>query len=414
MNAQKAHKNVWKPQVNVLVIGGGITGCAAACELQAQDIDHLLLERNAEPGGLSRSISVGDAHFDYTGHFLHLQRYDTPATIPYANLDDDEWQRVERTSCIYLDGEFVPAPFQYNLYYLPQELRKKCIEDFRRRPIIGSPTSFKEYLLTGFGEEVCRLFLFPYNEKIQAMELDRLSLDSVKRFFPPPDVDKIENGWQAPAQQRQGGSEYNSRFWYPKRGGIGLLPDGLSAGLKSLSLACPVQHIELSSRRAHTSMGIVSYDRMLSSMPLKDLCLITDDDDLKKLAAGLSNTRVASVNLMVKGKLPESLSDVHWVYVPEPKHPFYRVGFYSNIVPDLVPDGYFSMYVETATLSGTQPERMADVVSEMIDGLDRLGWLLTACPLSPPIGLTVRMFTSRTIASSVSPLSPTSWPIMES
>ena len=66
-------------KTDILIAGAGIAGCAAANELKFKGIDYLLVEKNIDPGGLTRSISLGDAHFDYTGHFLNLARFKSPA-----------------------------------------------------------------------------------------------------------------------------------------------------------------------------------------------------------------------------------------------------------------------------------------------------------------------------------------------
>jgi protoporphyrinogen oxidase len=39
-------------------------------------------------------------------------------------------------------------------------------------------------------------------------------------------------------------------------------------------------------------------------------------------------------------------ADYHWIYVPEEKYPFYRVGIYSNALPAMAPHGNGSLYVE--------------------------------------------------------------------
>lgn len=49
---------------HVIVIGAGIGGLAAACDLAAGGVQVTLLERHARPGGKMRQISVGDALID--------------------------------------------------------------------------------------------------------------------------------------------------------------------------------------------------------------------------------------------------------------------------------------------------------------------------------------------------------------
>ena len=55
-----------KNKADIIIIGAGISGCSSSQQLQANNRDYLLLEKNAEPGGLTRSISIGDTIFDYT------------------------------------------------------------------------------------------------------------------------------------------------------------------------------------------------------------------------------------------------------------------------------------------------------------------------------------------------------------
>jgi protoporphyrinogen oxidase len=128
-----------------LIAGGGISGLAAAQSLQANDRDYLLLERCPALGGLTRTTQVEDFCFDYTGHFLHLRRYPSPSQIPYAHLDDQDWETVERKSYFFAGGRLIDAPIQYHLGELPDDLRKECEASYDARPKSeGDITGFRE------------------------------------------------------------------------------------------------------------------------------------------------------------------------------------------------------------------------------------------------------------------------------
>ncbi len=45
-------------------------------------------------------------------------------------------------------------------------------------------------------------------------------------------------------------------------------------------------------------------------------------------------------------------ADYHWVYVPELRYPFFRVGVYSNAVASMAPPGCSSLYVELSAREG--------------------------------------------------------------
>ena len=267
-------------KTDVLVIGGGISGCAAAQELQANGIDYLLLEKNVELGGLTRSISLGNAYFDYTGHFLHLNRVNSPEEIPNAKQSNQNWQFIKRNSVVYVEESIVPAPLQYNLYALPQKALHRCISDFHRRKQNQKAKSFRDYLLSGFGQNMCDIFLFPYNEKLLATDLSELSLDAVKRFFPLPDKEKIEDGFSKKKDAEPQG--YNSFFWYPKRNGIGILAEGLANGLISRKTCCQATRIDLDKKTAYTSLGEIRYQKVVTSIPLKQFCLFSNNPSLHR------------------------------------------------------------------------------------------------------------------------------------
>jgi len=361
-----------KKKAAILVAGAGIAGCAAAQELQSQGLDYLLLEKNVEPGGLTRSISIGEAHFDYTGHFMHLAQCKSPAAIPYANQSDRNWQLINRKSRAYVHGAFIPAPFQYNLYYLPKAAREQCITSFHNRPKIEKCQSFKEYLLTGFGQAICDYFLFPYNEKLMVCSLDDLSVDSVKRFFPLPERQKIENGYAQEGANLKTG--YNSSFWYPKRYGIGLLSKGLSKGLAALQTCCQIEKVDLAQKCVFTPLGKIGYEKMLTSLPLKEFCTLCSDSSLHTLASDLKHTRVFCLNILIRGTAPKSFGDTHWIYIPEKAIPFYRLGIYSHISAKMNPSGHTALYVEAAFPDKATPPAMGDLIKEIFLSLERLGW----------------------------------------
>lgn len=359
-----------------LVAGGGISGLAAAQCLQSKNRDYLLIERCPAVGGLTRTTQVEDFCFDYTGHFLHLRRYPTPAQIPYANLNDDDWETVERKSYFFAGGRLVTAPIQYHLGELPDGLRAECEASYNARPKgEGEITGFRDFIVSGFGQVVADRFLIPQNEKTMATSLGRLSIGAVKRFFPPPDETRIRAGF---ANTGERFAEYNTTFWYPKRGGIDVLTRGLAHGLKNVATNEDIVAIDLARRTATTSSGLrVEWEKMFPSIPLKTLCKLTSDPQLTAAAAGLSHSSTISFNFGVRGTLPDALKDAHWVYVPDREIPFYRFGCYSNISSAMSSHGTSAVYVEVG-VPGEDIDR-ADIVGktqkDVISALETLGWM---------------------------------------
>ena len=360
----------------VIVAGAGITGLAAARELQAAGREVEVLEAAATVGGLTRSMHVGGFTFDYTGHLLHLSRFASPAEIPHAGLRDQDWQRIARRSSCWLGGTCVPAPVQYHMGRMPSPLREACMASYERRPALSThPSSFREWMIAGFGQALADAFLIPQNEKSLATSLDRLSTDAVRRFFPPPDDTAVRRGFAAHDAPPD---EYNSRFWYPRHGGIGALVDGLAQGLRGVSVGEGVHAIDLTRRELRTTRGrTVGWDTLLSSLPLTHLCALSGDPTLVADAAGLTHSATVNINLGIRGALGAAFGDAHWIYTPQPELPFYRVGAYSNISRGTCPEGHASVYVEVG-VPGDQMDRLdiaGDLEPRVLDALERLGWL---------------------------------------
>jgi protoporphyrinogen oxidase len=359
-----------------LVAGGGISGLTAAQSLQANGRDYLLLERCPAVGGLTRTTQVEDFCFDYTGHFLHLRRYPSPAQVPYAHLDDGDWETVDRKSYFLAGGRLITTPIQYHLGELPDDLRAECERSYNERPKAdANTTGFRDFIVSGFGQVVADRFLIPQNEKTMATSLARLSTGAVKRFFPPPDETLIRAGL---ANTGERAPEYNSTFWYPKRGGIDVLTRGLAHGLKNVATNEELSAIDLESRTVTTSSGLtVEWEKMFPSIPLKALCMLTGDAELTAAAAMLSHSSTISFNFGVRGKLPSALKDAHWVYVPDRTIPFYRFGCYSNISTAMSSHGLSAVYVEVG-VPGEDIDKV-DIVSktqkDVIAALETLGWV---------------------------------------
>jgi protoporphyrinogen oxidase len=362
--------------VDVVVLGGGLSGLAAACALQESGADYLLLERCPTLGGLTRTAQAGDFCFDYTGHFLHLRRYASPSAIPFAGLRDDDWMSVERRSRCYVAKKMVTAPIQYHLGELPPDVLETCIGSYDKRPRSDttSPISFREYIVRNFGSALADLFLVPQNEKTFAISLDRLSMNAVKRFFPVADDAAIRRGMTRESAVTAG---YNNSFWYPKTGGIEALIRGFAKGLERFALNQEVCTVDLERRSVCTTGGLkIAWDALLTSMPLPSFCHMTGEPELVQAAKRLTHSATICVSIGMRGKVAPPLQETHWVYVPDAEIPFYRVGVYSNISEGTCSHGRAAIWAEFGVPADQLVESdLLTVQEDVITALERLGWL---------------------------------------
>jgi protoporphyrinogen oxidase len=362
-------------KTRLLIVGGGISGISAGAEAQKKNIPYLLLEKSPALGGLTRSIYADDYIFDYTGHFLHLAHYKDPAEIG-PGFDLTQWKTISRNSKCYYQNQLIDAPFQYNVDQLPERIRAKLLFSYlNRNKISKSIHSFQEYLLGHFGKGIADAFLIPYNEKILATNLDRISKDAVTRFFPPPN-EKLILRKRKRAEPENAGL-YNSSFWYPTGNGIQLLVDSLSKQLRpdSVMLNTGLQRIDLKNKTVHTTSGItIRYEELISSIPLPILIKASElrSKYASYLKSDITAATVLSFHIGIKMDLPEKFKGLHWIYFSEKKYPFYRVGFYSNFNEAMCPPGSYSIYVEVG-VSKQQGNDLGKIQSEVIRSLHKIG-----------------------------------------
>lgn len=333
----------------VIILGAGLTGLSTAYHLGG---DYLLIEREDRPGGLTRTEAIDDFLFDYTGHWLHLR--DPIAQGLVLELLQGRLLTISRRAKIYSNGVFTDYPFQANLYGLPSQVLREClhgaIEAALRRACSKRPPrlrTFLDYVLYHFGEGIAKHFIVPYNTKLWGVGPQEVTAEWTQRFVPVPDIYEIADGAIGLSRQALG---YNATFLYPAEGGIEALAKAFISRLDRdrIILNAEVTEINVSQRYVSVGSRRFHYDYLVSTLPLPELVARTSDAPAQIRRAS-SLLRCSPLHYMNVGlRVEQPLNGAHWVYLPEPRIPFYRIGSASNAVPYLAPKGMGSLYVEVA------------------------------------------------------------------
>lgn len=312
-----------------LIIGAGITGLAYAN--MKTDNDYLIVDRDKEIGGYCKTIKKDGFTWDYSGHFFHFRDKQIEAYL-IENIDSDSILKVTKESQIRYKNSYIDFPFQKNIHQLEKEEFIDCLYDlFSERPT--DYESFKQMLYAKFGKSIAEKFLIPYNEKLYACDLDTLDTNAMGRFFPYANKEEIVLNF------KQGNnSSYNSHFTYPRGGAIEYV-NSLYKRLdpQKISLDENITSIDYKNKKITTPKREVSYDRLISSMPFPRL-LDALGMDYDKSVFTWNKVLVFNLGFNKKGNDTKN----HWVYFPEGKYTFYRIGYYDNIFSD----NRMSLYVE--------------------------------------------------------------------
>lgn len=357
-------------KTGLVIIGAGLSGLTTAMYARR---DYLMVEAASRPGGLLRTEDIDGFLFDYTGHWLHIRDKRTAALID--DLLPDGTVRVNRKAAIYSSGAMTLFPFQANLFGLPADVVRECLQEAvaaaieRAAGTASTPVNFEEYANIHFGRGIAGRFIVPYNTKLWGVAPSEVTAEWTQRFVPLPDIRQIIDGALGFSQQAMG---YNTSFIYPAEGGIESITRAMAARLdpartilntRPTALSVAGRWIEFGGRR-------VGWDHVVSSAALPDLVAMTVDapDEIKSASARLRCSRLRFINVGLDVPLP--LRGNHWIYLPEDRFPFYRVGSFSNAVPSLAPAGKSSLYVELANDRDVKDE---DVRQALLSFLKEIG-----------------------------------------
>ncbi|MCX7641121.1 MAG: FAD-dependent oxidoreductase [Elusimicrobiales bacterium] len=326
----------------LIIIGAGLTGLSCALKLGRRK-KYILLEKENTPGGLCRTLQKDGFLFDFSGHLLHL-RWDNTRDFVLKTLKGN-LVKIKREAKIYFKGNLIDYPFQINLYNLPKKIISECVKEFIEAKIKDEKPdllNFKDWTEKTFGKGISKYFMIPYNEKLYACKASEMTALWTNGFVPVPKISDVIKGAYIKKVEHTG---YNPNFYYPKYGGIQTLVNSIYEKVKSNTyLSSKVKSINFNSKKITLTNGReIKYTKLISTMPLKELILISDaPKEIKDKALKLKNNTIYILNLGIKNKLPP----IHWIYFPHKDTPFYRLGIYTNFSKYLAPKNYSSIYIE--------------------------------------------------------------------
>jgi len=335
----------------ILIIGAGLTGLSTAYHLEQQNFsDFKIFEKEETCGGLARSVTQNGFTFDFTGHLLHCN---DPYFQTFLNriLPQNSLDKITRNSSVYINQKISPYPFQMNLGSLEPQDIAQCLCGFaKRKHQIQNPQNFHDWVLKYFGSGIGKHFFFPYNTKLLAYDLKKITPCWAGRFVPQTSMKDLLEGLMSPDKKKQTG--YNHHFSYPKVGGIQTFVDSLRRKIKSkIQTNHTIESINLKKKTITCTNGKTeSFETLVTTMPLDHLLNSLEEPShvsLKQVSKKLLFNSVINFNF---GSRSLYQIDKHWMYVPEKKYQFYRLGFWHNISPSLAPKDQGSLYGEVSYL----------------------------------------------------------------
>lgn len=328
----------------VVIIGAGPAGLSAAYHLKPDE--YLLLEAEAEPGGLCRSFEFGGASFDLGGHAF-FTRHDDVRALVYEQCRAGVFEQP-RQAWVYSHGTYVRYPFQSHLHGLPTEVVRDCLVGLMnvQRDDPAPPATLADWITRTFGDGIARHFLGPYNAKLWGYPLDEIAPAWTAQRIVTPDVAAIVTG---ALEARHQDDYINARVAYPAAGGFSGLYQGFveHAGDR-LHCGVRIDRVSLADRAVYSSDGEeFPFEQLISTMPLDQLAARITDLPARcaDIARDLRHNSLHLVNLVVDA---EGMTDKQRVYSADPSVPFHKLVLNSNSSPALRDRPRFGIQAEVS------------------------------------------------------------------
>jgi len=344
---------------DIIIIGGGPAGLAAAHYAKKNNINFSLYESNNRFGGNCITINVDDFYFDSGAHRLH--DVDSDTTQIFKNILKDDLKKIDIGSQIFSNNQFVDFPISPLNLFKFLGFRSFLYEGFKIlfRMLFEKPkkNDFKSLITHKYGDKISNLFLINYSEKLWGISADELSQKISGKRLKGLDIKTflIELVFGKSKKTKH----LDGSFYYPREG-IGSLFEELAnyVGTEKLFLSKKVTQINHSKNKINSieinNKENVSVNQLVSSIPLNIFISKMNPPAPREIMSIVSQIKFRNVILIVLFINKERINFNGSMYFPSKEFPFTRIYEPKNRSDYMSPKEKTSLAIEIPCFSTDQ------------------------------------------------------------
>lgn len=308
----------------LVVIGAGPAGLAVSSQYSGEK---RLLEKESECGGLCRSFEIDGGVFDLGGHAFHTPHVEIDRFM--RDLMGSNWSIQPRNAQVYFNGQLIPYPFQNNFDKLAdRNIVEQCLPAARSND--GNPANLAEWIVGRFGPGISAHFMLPYNRKLWARDLRRMTHEWTEERVVVAGVGDSTTtlGKRRPLQS-------SSWVGYPARGGFSQICDALAERCGPIEYNCEAVRIDPDAGELECADGRAwEWGRLVSTMPAPLLLksIPSTPPALLQRAERLEAVALRLMMMLVADSLPDAPQRV---YIADAAIPPHKVAFNHMSSPSL-------------------------------------------------------------------------------
>ena len=333
----------------VVICGGGLAGLAAGYALAGAGREVAVFERDAEVGGLARTVAHRGQRFDLGGHRLLTDSARVCDLV--REVVHEPLLQVPRSSKILLRGRYVEYPLRplnavcgfgplASLRALGGYLAAQLAHRARPKPL----RSLEDWVVRHYGRPLFEMFFKPYSEKVWGLECGQISADWVAQRIQGLTLGTAIR--RALLRAAGGGLRtLTSGVLYPAHG-IGSIAGGLRAAIAAqrgrVHTRSPITRIvhhagrigHVVVRRGERSESCQAKE-FISSLPLPVLARLLSPAPPPAVLAAAARLRYRDLLLVAVRLARERATDQTWIYVPGRETAFGRLHEPKNWSPQM-------------------------------------------------------------------------------
>ena len=229
--------------VDVLICGGGISGLSLAAWLDRRGVAAHVLDKNADPGGVIRSIEADGFRFE-RGPNTVLDKYESMDTLlAWAGLEDEAVRVPLRTQKrhVWLKGELHEVPMSPSAFLMSPLLPPGAKLALLREPFVplrDEDESVANFVARRFGPAWVRNLITPMVSGIWAGDPAQLSIEHAFPVMKEMERDggsilrgAVRRMRRLKAERLAAGKPRRTKHLLSFRGGLEVLPRALARRL---------------------------------------------------------------------------------------------------------------------------------------------------------------------------------------
>lgn len=342
---------------SVIIIGAGPAGLTAAYELCQAGVESVVLEQNAQVGGLAKTINYKGFRFDIGGHRFYT-KVEAADRIWREVLPGTDFLRRKRLSRIYYDKKFFDYPLRASSMLFKLGLWQACLIllSYLRARLFPSKSeqTFEQWITNRFGKRLYAIFFKSYTEKVWGIPCDEITAEWAAQRIKGLSLTVLLRDllFGQPGGDNKKGAVVKTlinEFDYPRLG-PGMMWEAMAERVRAqggtIRQGASVEKIHWTRGRVEAvevagddgSETLQRGTHFISSMPIRELVRQLSPAPPAEVSAAADKLHYRdflSVVLIVKRR---DLFPDNWIYIHDPEVKLGRVQNFKNWSPDMVPD----------------------------------------------------------------------------